>query len=98
MDNENGNSINVLNEKILETSSLASNQILLIKKNNAKNLTTAHEKYDELYTRFRIEFKQAIYSSANVLGIRLNYKKDINIAPNVFSINGIFRFLSKCKF
>lgn len=58
------------------------------------NLTTALTPRN----RFHIEYKQAIYSSSNVLGIRLNYKTVESIANNFFYVRGYFRFLPKCKY
>lgn len=58
------------------------------------NLTTATTPR----SRFHIEYKQAIYSSSNVLGIRLIYKTVESLANNHFYVRGYFRFLPKCKY
>lgn len=62
-------------------------------------LISKHNLTTELAPRRRlhIEYKQAIYSSSNVLGIRLNYKTVESIANNYFYVRGYFRFLPKCK-
>lgn len=49
-------------------------------------------------SRFHIEYKQAIYSSSNVLGIRLNYKTVESLVNNYFYVRGYFRLLPKCKY
>lgn len=85
---------NLFNEALIEKPYYASNQMPF----KFTQVAKLAQKYDELHNRFRIEFKQAIYSSANILGIHLSFKKVINITKNVFYINGIFRFISKCKY
>lgn len=66
-------------------------RISLISKHNRTTIVTPR-------SRFHIEYKQAIYSSGNVLGIRLNYKTVESLANNYFYVRGYFRFLPKCKY
>lgn len=58
------------------------------------NQSVEHKSFNENEV-IRFEHRKTVFSSENVLGLRLYFKKIINFPNTYFSVSGIYRFVDK---